>query len=75
MSFPYYAKAVYASVMAFLSGLLSALLGIDEAAGIGDITTAGWLIIVIATLAAGGGILGLQSASPNISTSVRESSD
>lgn len=71
MNFPYYVKALYAGLMAFLSGLLSALLGIDEAAGLADITTAGWLIIGIATLAAIGGILGLQSAPANIATSVK----
>lgn len=69
MNIPYYVKAIYASVMAFLSGLLSALLAIDEAAAIGDITTAGWIVIILATLAAGGGILGLQAAPASIATS------
>jgi len=72
MNFPYYVKAIYAAVMAFLSGLLSALLAIEESAGIGDITTAGWIVIVLATLAAAGGILGLQAAPASWSTSVRQ---
>ena len=72
MDFPYYVKAIYAGVVAFLSGLLTALLGISEEAGIGDITTAGWIIIVLATIAAVGGILGFQAAPASVSTSVRK---
>ena len=71
MNLPYYIKAIYAGVMAFLTGLLTALLAIDEAAGFGDISTAGWIIITIGTLASAGGILGLQAAPATVSTSVR----
>lgn len=71
MNFPYYIKALYAGVVSFLSGLLTALLGISEEAGIGDITTAGWVVIVLATLVAAGGILGLQAAPASVATSTK----
>lgn len=67
---PYYVKAIYAGVVAFLGALLAALLAV-EGTGISDITTAAWVTIALATVLAIGGVLGLQAAPANIATSVK----
>jgi len=68
----YYVKAIYAGVVAFLGGLL-AVLQVGENIGIGDIGTAAWVTIVLATIIAVGGVLGLQVAPASVATSVRSS--
>jgi len=69
MSVQYFVKAVYAGIIAFLGGLLAALQAV-EGTGIGDITTAAWITIVLATVLAIGGVLGLQAAPASIAVSV-----
>lgn len=68
----YYVKAIYAGVVAFLGGLL-AVLQVGENIGIGDIGTAAWVTIVLTTIIAVGGVLGLQVAPASVATSVRSS--
>lgn len=66
----YYAKAAYAGLTVFLGSLLAGLQA-GEGVEISELGTAAWVTIVLATVVAIGGVLGLQSASANISTSVR----
>jgi hypothetical protein len=66
----YYAKALYAGVVAFLGSLLAAL-QVVEGIGINDIGTAAWVTIALAAILAVGGVLGLQAAPASISTSVK----
>lgn len=67
----YFTKAAYAGLVALLSGLLAALQSVPDG-GIGDISTASWVTIALATVVAIGGILGLQAAPAKVATSVRE---
>lgn len=69
MNLPYYVKAIYAGVVAFLGSLSAALLAGGEEIGIGDISTAAWVAIILTTVLAVGGVLGLQAAPANIATS------
>lgn len=67
----YYAKAIYAGAVALLGSTGAALAQINDGAAFSDITTLGWVLIAGTTLAAIGGILGLQAAPATVSTSVR----
>jgi hypothetical protein len=64
----YYVKALWAGVIAALGQLAVVLVG---DATFGDITNGQWVIIVLFSLVAFGGVLGWQAAPANISTSVR----
>ena len=66
----YYAKAAYAGVVTFLGALLAALQAGPDI-GFGDLSSAAWITIVLATIISVGGVLGLQSAPANVSTSVK----
>ena len=61
---PYYVKAAYAGVVAFLGSLGTALT--DP-----GVTGQQWVFISLATLLAFGGILGWQAAPATVSTSIR----
>lgn len=67
---PYYVKAAYAGAVAFLSSLLAALQA-GTGVSFSDLGAASWITIALGTLLAIGGILGLQAAPANISTSTR----
>lgn len=67
----YFAKAVYAAVVAGIGATIATLVQIGEGAQFSEVETVAWLVIILATLTAGGGVLGLQSAPANISTSTR----
>jgi len=66
----YYVKALYAGAMAFLGGLL-AVLQVAPDVGFGDVSTASWVTIAIATLFAVGGVLRLQAAPASVATSIK----
>ena len=66
----YYVKAIYAAVVTFLGALLAALLAGPEI-GVADLSQAAWLTIILATIVAAGGVLGLQAAPATVSTSVK----
>lgn len=66
----YYVKAAYAGLVTALGAILTALQAV-EGAGIGDLGTAAWVTIALATVVAVGGVLGLQAAPASVSTSVR----
>lgn len=66
----YYAKAIYAGLVTFLGSLLAALQAGGEI-GIGDLSTAAWVTIILATIVAIGGVLGLQAAPATVATSVK----
>jgi hypothetical protein len=68
----YYIKAAYAGLVTFLGSLLAALQAGTEALGLGDLGTASWITIVLATIITVGGVLGLQAAPASISTSIKE---
>lgn len=53
-----FAKALYAAVVAALSGLVTVLVG---DAGFGDLTAGQWVTIVLAGLVAGGGVYGITN--------------
>ena len=65
MTFAYATKAIYAGVVMFLGSLLAVMQSADV------ITGASWIAIVLATVVAVGGVLGLQAAPAKISTSVK----
>ena len=67
----YFAKAVYAGVVAFVGSTTAALVQIGDGASFGSIETVAWLVIFGATIVAAGGVLGLQNAPANVSTSTR----
>ena len=67
----FYVKAIYAGAVALIGSTGAALAQISEGAAFSDITTLGWLLIAGTTLAAVGGVLGLQAAPASVSTSVR----
>ena len=66
----YYIKAIYAGIVTFLGALLAALQAGPDI-GLGDLSTAAWITIGLATIITVGGVLGLQSAPATVSTSVK----
>jgi small basic protein len=69
MNLAYISKAIYAGVVTFLGALLAALQAAPE---IGfALTGASWVTIVLATIIAVGGVLGLQNAPATVATSVK----
>jgi hypothetical protein len=66
----YYIKAIYAGVVTFLGALLASLQAGPDI-GLGDLSTAAWITIALATIISIGGVLGLQSAPAAVSTSVK----
>ena len=71
MNLPYYVKPIYAGIVTLLGSLLAAMLAGTEAVGVGEISQAAWVSIVLATVIAIGGTLGLQSAPASVATSVK----
>ena len=67
----YLVKALYAGLVTFLGSLQAALLAVPDT-GISDIATAAWVGMVLVTLVAFGGIMGLQSAPATIATGIKE---
>jgi len=67
----FYVKAVFAGLTVLISSTTAVLVQIGEGAAFSDVEIVGWLIIFGATLAAVGGVLGLQAAPASVSTSVR----
>ncbi len=65
----FYVKAAYAGLVTALGSLLAALQAV-EGIEIGDLTTPAWVTIILATVLAIGGVLGLQAAPAKVSTSV-----
>jgi hypothetical protein len=53
------AKAVYAAIVAAVSGLVTVLVG---SVGFSDLTAGQWLTIALAALIAGGGVYGIRNA-------------
>ena len=70
MNWAYISKAVYAGVVTFLGALLAALQAAPDI-GLGDLTTATWITVILATLVALGGVLGLQAAPATVATSIK----
>ena len=70
MNWQYVSKAVYAGVVTFLGALLAALQAAPDI-GLGDLTTATWITVILATLVALGGVLGLQAAPATVATSIK----
>jgi len=70
MTIQYLIKAIYAAVVTFLGGLLAALLAVPDI-DITDLSTAAWVTIILATVIALGGVLGLQAAPAVVSTSIK----
>lgn len=68
MNIQYYVKAVYAAAVGFLGQLVIVLVGDTTFA---QITNGQWVTSFLFALLAFGGILGWQSASPTISTSIK----
>ena len=66
----YYVKAIYAGLVTFLGSLLAALQAGSEI-GVADLSQAAWITIVLATVLAVGGVLGLQAAPASVATSVK----
>ena len=56
----YAAKAIYAGVVVFLGALLAALQAAPDVS-IGNLSTASWITIVLATVIAVGGVFGLSN--------------
>ncbi len=67
----YFVKSVYAGLVTGLGALLAALQVGEADLGLGDLGTATWITIGLATILAIGGVLGLQAAPARVSTSVR----
>lgn len=67
MTFPYLIKALYSGVITFLGTLLGIL-----QAGDGAISGESWVVIILATVLAIGGVLGLQAAPKTVATGVKE---
>ena len=70
MTIQYAAKAIYAGIVTFLGALLAALQAAPDV-GIGDISTAAWVTIALATIIAIGGVFQLQAAPASVSTSIK----
>jgi len=68
MNIQYYVKAVYAAAVGFLGQLTIVLVGDTTFA---EISNGQWVTAFLFALLAFGGVLGWQSASPNVSTSIR----
>lgn len=66
----YYVKAIYAGVITCLGSLLAALQAGPEI-GVGDLSQASWITIILATVIAVGGVLGFQAAPATVATSVK----
>lgn len=66
----YFVKPAYAGIVAGLGALLAALQA-GTGTDFGDIGTAAWVTIALATVLAVGGTLGFQSAPASVSTSTR----
>jgi hypothetical protein len=56
-----YAKALYASVVAWLGALSAVLVG---DIGISDLTDGQWVVVVLSALVAGGGVFGIPNKQP-----------
>ena len=56
-----YAKALYAALVAALSGLVTVLVG-DT--GFADLSAGQWVTIALAALVAGGGVAGITNKTP-----------
>jgi hypothetical protein len=67
----YFAKAIYAGVVAFIGSTTAALVQIGDGASFGEVETVAWLVILGATIVAAGGVYGLQAAPASVSTSTR----
>ena len=59
----YLAKAIFAAATVAIASLISALEALPDGAGLGDISTLGWLIVGGAALFAFGGVFGLTNKS------------
>jgi len=57
-----FAKAIYAAVIAALSGLVTVLVG---DVGFADLSAGQWVTIALAALIAGGGVFGITNAPPS----------
>jgi len=68
MSWQYLAKAVYSGAVAFIGQV--AIILVDDAV-IADITQGQWAVIAGFTLAAFGGVLGLQELPAKVATGIR----
>jgi hypothetical protein len=55
------AKAIYAALVAALSGLSAVLVGGDS---LGQVTSGQWVSIALAALVAGGGVYGITNTKP-----------
>ena len=69
MTIPYAIKAVYAGAIAFIGGVAAIVVG---DATIGTITDGQWVVIVLATVVAIGGVLGLQAAPASVATGIKK---
>ena len=67
----YYTKPIYVGLVTFLGALLAALQAGDEFVSVGDLSQAAWITIVLATIIAVGGVLGLQAAPASVATSIK----
>lgn len=56
-----FAKAIYATLIAFLGSLVTVMVG---DVGFGDIKDGQWIAAVLAGLVAGGGVYGIRNAPP-----------
>ncbi|RKZ81878.1 MAG: hypothetical protein DRQ39_11325 [Gammaproteobacteria bacterium] len=69
MNWAYLTKAIYAATVTFLGALLAAL---QAAPDIGfALSPASWITIVLATIVALGGVLGLQAAPAAVATGIK----
>lgn len=73
MTIQYAAKAIYAGVITFLGALLAALQAAPEVGF--ALTSAAWITIILATIVAVGGVLGLQAAPSSFATGIKANSD
>ena len=64
----YLIKALYAGLTVFLGGVAAIVVG---DATIGSITDGQWIVIVLATVIAVGGVLGLQAAPATVATGIK----
>ena len=66
LNFQYLIKAVYAGVVTFLGTLLAVLQSTDS-----GVSTESWVVIILATVIAVGGVLGLQAAPATVATGIK----
>ncbi len=64
MTWQYLIKAIYAGVVTFLGTLLAVLQSADSVSG------ESWVVIILATVVAVGGVLGLQAAPATVATGI-----